>query len=287
MVPIVENIITWLADQEAQIPSLSSQMRKRVLWADRSGQQQDISVVFIHGFSASSEELRPFPDQVAKYLGANLYFTRLTGHGQNSAAMGLARLADWRVDTEEALQVGRRIGRKVVVIACSTGAPLVLRALNESQNQIAACVFVSPNLGLTKRWLNTVLQLPGIRVWGPWVLGSVRQSQPRSAAHNAYWTLTYSIQAVFTMMDAVKDAAKLRFKKFQVPLAVIYCHEDQVVSAQKTHRLLQRWSGPTAQLRLPSGDDPHGHLLVGDLMNPNQTEIAVKFANEFCDKYLG
>lgn len=88
-------------------------------------------------------------------------------------------------------------------------------------------------------------------------------------------------------MDAVKDAAKLQSKKFQVPLAVIYCHEDQLVSAQKTDRLLQHWSGPTAQLRLPSGDDPHGHLLVGDLMNPNQTEIAVKFANEFCDKYLG
>ena len=287
MVPVVENIITWLADREAQVPSLSSQMRKRVLWAERPGRQQDISVVFIHGFSASSEELRPFPDQVAKHLEANLFFTRLTGHGQDSSAMGLARLADWRTDTDEALQIGRKIGKKVVVIACSTGAPLVLRALNENQSQIAACVFVSPNFGLTKGWLNTVLQLPGIRFWGPWVFGSDRQSEPRSAAHNAYWTLNYGIQAVFTMMDAVKDAAKLRFKKFKTPLAVIYCYEDQVVSSRKTYRLLQRWSGPTEQLRLSGGDDPYGHLLVGDLMNPNQTETAVKFANEFCDKYLG
>ena len=53
------------------------------------------SEVYIHGFTASSEEVRPLPDKIANDLNANLFFTRLTGHGRNSKAMELCSISSW------------------------------------------------------------------------------------------------------------------------------------------------------------------------------------------------
>ncbi|MDG2406842.1 MAG: hypothetical protein P8M25_18475 [Paracoccaceae bacterium] len=58
------------------------------------------------------------------------------------------------------------------------------------------------------------------------------------------------------------------------------------MSAKKTTKLLQHWGGPVRVLNLSGGDDPSAHLLIGDLMNPGQTEEAVTFVNKFCKKYV-
>ncbi|MDD4273595.1 MAG: hypothetical protein PHG14_07705 [Desulfobacter postgatei] len=38
--------------------------------------------VYIHGFSATRKETAPLSDLVAKTLNANLFYTRLSGHGR-------------------------------------------------------------------------------------------------------------------------------------------------------------------------------------------------------------
>ena len=73
------------------------------------------AVVFIHGFSATGHEIRPLPDLVANGLVANLFFTRLSGHGQGGPAMGCATLDDWRADVAQALAFGRMLGKRVLV----------------------------------------------------------------------------------------------------------------------------------------------------------------------------
>ena len=45
--------------------------------------------------AATSEEVRPLPEDVAKSLGANLYFTRLAGHGRGDLPMSEPSMNDW------------------------------------------------------------------------------------------------------------------------------------------------------------------------------------------------
>lgn len=89
-VPPIAALDGWLAEREAEVPELRPDAAKTIVWAGAPGQKTALSVVYVHGFSAAAPELRPVPDQFAAGLGANLFFTRLSGHGRDGAAMARA-----------------------------------------------------------------------------------------------------------------------------------------------------------------------------------------------------
>ncbi|MGR3542538.1 MAG: alpha/beta hydrolase, partial [Hasllibacter sp.] len=80
-VPEAAGIDAWLAEREGTVANLKDGAEKRVIWAGAPGERTEWAVVYVHGFSATSEEARPMPDLVAEGLGANLHFARLEGHG--------------------------------------------------------------------------------------------------------------------------------------------------------------------------------------------------------------
>ena len=86
-------------------------LQKEIVWADPATKAKTpLAIVYIHGFSASKGEVRPLPDKVAAALGANLFYTRLTGHGQDGAAMANGSVNAWINDYAEAIAIGRAIG---------------------------------------------------------------------------------------------------------------------------------------------------------------------------------
>jgi len=131
--PPLAELDGWLAAREAAVPDLRPDAARRIVWADAAGARTDWAVVYLHGFSASGEEIRPVPDAVAAALGANLFFARLSGHGRDGAAMAEASVADWMADTAEALAIGRALGERVLVIGTSTGAALATAAAHDAE----------------------------------------------------------------------------------------------------------------------------------------------------------
>ena len=110
---------------ESQITDIRPGLEKSIIWAGAPHQRTRYAIVYIHGFSASKEELRPVPDRIAVALGANIFYTRLTGHGRTAEAMREASVAAWMQDLAETFQIGSMIGDKVIIISCSTGGTLV------------------------------------------------------------------------------------------------------------------------------------------------------------------
>ena len=83
-----------------------------VAWAGEPGHQTDVALVYLHGFSASRQEIAPVIERVAEARGANVFFTRLTGHGLDGAGLAAASLDDWLTDSRRALEIGARLGRR-------------------------------------------------------------------------------------------------------------------------------------------------------------------------------
>lgn len=107
-----QGIAAYLTADEARHANIRAGSEKQVIWAAEPEVQTEWSIVYLHGFSASSSELRPVPDRLAEHMGANLYFVRFAGHGQDGAALGQARAADWVYDVQEAIAIGQNIGKK-------------------------------------------------------------------------------------------------------------------------------------------------------------------------------
>lgn len=274
-----EDLPAWLASREAVFDDITPGAEKRIVWAGAEGTRTDWAVVYIHGFSATSEEIRPVPDDVAKALGANLFFTRLAGHGRSGAAMATAVPEDWVLDLDEALAIGRRIGSRVLVIATSTGGTLAMLAATDAGRAegVAGMVLVSPNFRLANPSAQFLLDAPWIESWGDAVAGAERSFEPQNAEHGRWWTTAYPTSALYPMGALMRAARGNDPGNALVPALFIYTDADKVVDAATTAAIAAGWGAPAAtfQPTLTPQDDPWSHVIAGRILSPAQTEPVV------------
>lgn len=266
----------WLASREAQVPALRPELAKEIVWAlPNSKARTPLSIVYVHGFSASKGEIRPVPDEVAAAFGANIFYTRLTGHGQDSAAMGTATLNAWVNDVAEALAVGRSIGERVVVIATSTGAPLVTWALTQPAlaESVAGVLFVSPNYAIqaSGSWL---LTLPWGLQFAELVTGKERSVTPANDMHARYWTTTYPVTALPPMAAAAQLGRNTAVENIDVPALFVFSDADKVVRPNVTRQVWARWGAPHEMMVVEGSGDGSNHVIAGDAFSPDMNALA-------------
>ncbi|MBZ9898463.1 MULTISPECIES: alpha/beta fold hydrolase [unclassified Mesorhizobium] len=263
----------YVARTEAAISGIRDGLEKEIIWANPMVHARTrLSIVYIHGFSASKGELRPLPDEVADQLDANLFFTRLTGHGQDGAAMTQGSVDAWINDYEEALAIGRAIGDKVIVISTSTGGSLAAWAATQpgASDGVAAIAFISPNFGvkasgagiLTMRWGKQIAEL---------VAGKERSFMPRNALHEKFWTTRYPLAATLPMQALTELAYGAPVEKAVVPALFIFSDSDSVVRPDRTREIAGRWGAPHELVPVDDTGDPDNHVIAGDALSPSTT----------------
>ncbi|MDB2391087.1 alpha/beta hydrolase [Alphaproteobacteria bacterium] len=272
-----DNMTAYLAAREARFDDIIPNLAKQIIWADAPQQKTPLSIIYIHGFSASAAEIRPVPDRLAATFGANLFYTRLRGHGRGSAAMNEATIAAWMHDMGEALAIGRRLGDKTIVIATSTGGTIsAVAALDPMLSaHVKGYIFVSPNFGINNAFAG-LLTWPLARHWVPLILGDTRQSTPRNALNARYWTTTYPTTAILPMAALVKAVMHADFSTVQTPALFYFSNQDQVVNPVNTIDIAKRWGGTATSITVTMGadDDVFSHVIAGDIVSPGQTEAA-------------
>lgn len=269
----------WLASQEAAVPALRPESGKEIVWAAAPGAKTPLALVYIHGFSADREEIRPVPDDVAAALGANLFFTRLAGHGRDGAAMAEPTAGDWLEDVAEAMAIGRRLGDRVILIGTSTGGTLAaLAATDPALSQgLAGVVLVSPNFKV-RNPAAFLLDLPLAPIWAPWIAGRQAGFTPINDGQAAHWTTSYPSAAFFPMAALLREAKRTDFGAAKVPLLVMSNPKDQVIDPAAIAPVVAAWGGKVTSVDLTPGpkDDPFGHVLAGRILSPDLTDTVVE-----------
>jgi pimeloyl-ACP methyl ester carboxylesterase len=231
--------------------------------------------VYIHGFSASKGEVRPLPDKVASALGANLFYTRLTGHGQDGAAMAKGSVNAWVNDYAEAIAVGRAIGDKVVVIGTSTGAGLATWAAAQPgslSEGVATIVAISPNYGLQASG-SSMLLLPWGRQIAELVIGKERGFEVLNPLHGSLWTTRYPTAALLPLAALTKLAHDTPVETIRIPALFIFCDDDKVVRADLTREIAGRWGARHELVPVERSGDPYHHVLAGDALSSQNTNV--------------
>ena len=273
-----KNITEYLKLKESKLNDIKEGVQKRVIWANKENQKTSLSIIYIHGFSASSEEIRPLPDLIAKRLKANLFYTRLKGHGRDAIAMSEASIKYWIDDLHEAIEIGSRIGDKVIVISSSTGGTLSsIASLDKSLSKnILSFIFISPNFGINHK-LAKLLTWPLAKYWLKIFIGEMREIKPRNKLNAKFWTLKYPNNALIPMANLVHTINRKSFKNVNIPALFYFSLDDKVVKAEKTIEFISNWGGKTKSINvtMTKSDDKYSHVIVGDIISPNQTKNAV------------
>jgi esterase/lipase len=274
-----EGVQVYFETIESGFTDITSGTEKRVIWQPGFKEQRTpYSVLYVHGFSATSQEIRPVPDRIADALGANLVYTRLQGHGRGGAALAAASPSVWIQDLAEGLAAARAVGEQVVVISTSTGGTLVAAGLLDSElaQNVVASIFVSPNFGVNDPRAFLMLW-PAARYWLPVVMGGEYSSGTTDPQRLKYWTTTYPWSALPPMGALVNKVAGLDFSGVTTPALFWFSKDDRVVRPDITQTIAAQWGGPAAVQTVTMGpdDDPNSHVIAGDIRSPGQTEPAI------------
>ena len=278
-----DDLDAYLADTEARFADLVPGTEKTIVWADSARRQTALSVVYLHGFSATRQETRPLSDTLAARLGANLYYPRLAGHGRPPEAMTDASANDWLNDAAEALAVGRRLGRRVVLVGTSTGGTLAvwLAAQPDLAEALLAVVLISPNFGpkdadaakLLWPWGKTLARL---------LAGPYHQWEPKNDRQARYWTTRYHTDVLVAMMSLVDLVDNTDLGAIETPVLTIYSPNDQVVDPALIEAHHPEIGASYKQLvPLDSVGDPSNHVLAGAILSPDETAPIARIILDF------
>jgi esterase/lipase len=220
-------------------------------------------------------------------LGANLFYTRLTGHGRGGQPMAEATVNDWLNDTVEALEIGRRIGEKVIVIGVSTGGTLATwLGTYDHSDDIVAYILISPNY-MPKPAAAPFLTLPRAHHILPLFFGDTWTWEPTNPLHGTYWATSHPISAVFTMMRLVQLVRRSDVSQIQGPALFILSTQDQVVRPAATEKMYARFGSTiNKKVYIENSQDPRHHVLAGDILSPNTTELIAQLIADFVTPLL-
>lgn len=276
----------YIKNQEAQ-HKLKPDNEARILWLhDSLKDKTDYAIVYLHGFSASQEEGDPLHYELAQKTGCNLYLSRLDAHGIDT----INPLANFTADgywnsAKEAYAIGRQLGKKLILMATSTGGTVALKLAAEYPD-IAGLILLSPNIAINddKAWLLN-------NHWGlqiaEMVEGKHRTVDDTTALYAQYWNNRYATQSLVQLEELIETTMKeSTFKKVKQPVLLLYYykdkqHQDPVVKVSAMKRMFQQLGTPEnlkRQVAIPNAGD---HV-IGSYVKSKD----LKTVEEECEKFV-
>lgn len=260
----LDTVTEQLKTSEAKFSDIVLGTQKNVTWFAEAGVRTRISIVYLHGFSATHKELSPMTEQLAKMLRANVFYSRLTGHGRSDDAMAEATPDAWKQDAKEAYDVGATIGEHVLVIGTSTGGTLsTWLSAQPFADKLLANVLISPNFAINSggAWL---LKNP-LGLWlAKKLSGDYRGFQPLNDFHAMYWTERYPLDALVPMLELLDDVDDLDKSNIKTPQLIIYSPNDKVINVEKALETAKEFTSASVKVvPFTTSTDPAQHVLVG------------------------
>ena len=282
---------TFISSNEAQ-HKLKPNNEARIVWFDSSKRKTDFSIVYLHGFSASQEEGRPIHTNIAREFGCNLFLSRLAGHGIDTTQPMINLTADemWE-SAKQALQIGKQIGNKIILMATSTGGTLALKLAAEYPNDVYALVLLSPNVAINNDkafLLNNPWGLEIARL----VVGShyVNGTDPRPL-YKQYWYWHYPLESTVQLQELLETSmTKDVFEKIKQPTLMLYyykdeTHQDTVVSVPAMLKMYSELGTPANQKIKEAMPDVGDHVMGSYIKSKDLLEVQ-QAIEQFMEKKL-
>ena len=274
--------------QEGRIKDIKKDNNASISWGQKPYEKTDLSFVYLHGFGASRMEAQPVIGHLADEFEANVYYARLKGHGRTSVN-GYEELTkdNYIESADQAYQIGKKLGDKVVLISTSTGGTLSLSLANKYKD-VAGLIMYSPFVGLKNPMMAQITTEKGKAQFKKMIGGEVRHMD-RPDEEAKYWSTDYHINAYVALIDLVQtEMNKETFEKIEAPVFLGYYYkneeeQDQVVSVQAMKEMFNQLSTPSELKTKKAFPKSGNHVIASDLRSKNWEgveEASLQFIND-------
>ncbi|WKC77267.1 alpha/beta hydrolase [Borreliella valaisiana] len=286
----IKEIDNYLLKEELQF-NLEKNTKKEIIWY-KEVQKTKYSVVYIHGFGASKNEIYPVPNNIAKALNANLFFTRLKGHGINNknAFRGIT-IQDWLKDIDEAIKIGKLIGDKLILIGTSNGGAASIWALANYPDEINSAVLISPNIFPYDKRTN-IVYYPWGRQIAHLITGGYNKFETKEDKRKEHMSIkshsskVQHVDAVIAMMGLVTLLNSYNFDEIKTPLIITHTPNDHTVDPIKINEFIKNYGGEKKDIPIILLENSHAHVPIGNqsYKSAQNTSYFTKYAVDFINK---
>ncbi|QFI14746.1 alpha/beta hydrolase [Borrelia sp. CA_690] len=286
----IEEIDNYLLKEELQF-NLEKNTKKEIIW-NKEIQKTKYSVVYIHGFGASKNEIYPVPNNIAKALNANLFFTRLKGHGINNknAFRGITT-QDWLRDIDEAIKIGKLIGDKLILIGTSNGGAASIWASANYPDEINSVVLISPNIFPYDKRTNLVYY-PWGRQIAYLITGGYNKFETKEGKRKEHMTIksycsrVQHVDAIIAMMGIVTLLNSYNFDEIKTPLIIAHTPNDHTVDPRRINEFIKNYGGKKKDIPIILLENSDAHVPIGNqsYKSAQNTSYFTKYVVDFINK---
>ncbi len=287
---VIEQLETYLKEKESKVKYLKPDNESRIIWANEKNQVSEYAVVYLHGFSASPMESKPIHLDFANRFNCNMYLHRIDGHGlDNVESFVDAQPSDWIDSAREAIAIGNIIGKKVILMSCSTGSTLAVPLAAENPKLVDAQIMLSPNFAV---YDSKAKLLTG--PWGKQIARKIQGSNYRNLGLpepcHKYWTMRYRLEGIFAMQGLIDQAIKPDyFKKLTHPTFMGFYYKseeasDHVISTEAIRNYFEMLPGENNVLK--EFKNVGAHVIASECQSKDLNEVQTALWN-FAEEQIG
>lgn len=276
---------------ESSIPNIKPDNQARIIWADSGKKEKTLyCVVYVHGFSASAGEGYTVNINFAKRYACNMYMARLAEHGIESSDALLNLTPETYMETaKKAVNIGRQLGDKVILMSTSTGGTLSL-AIAAENPWIHSLILYSPNIEVADKTSNIFLKPWGLQI-ARLIKGNYNEFE-ESEEIAQYWQLKYRLEGIQAMKVLIRATMNnSTFKKINQPIFLGYYYknkeeQDGTVSVKRMLEMYEQVSTPEKLKRKIAFPNAGCHPIPSGFYNKNYKSVEIE-TYRFAEEILG
>lgn len=274
----IDTIEDWIEEKEARFPDVKPGNNAMISWANEAGKPTDLVFVYLHGFGASRMEAEPVVSKLAKEFKANVFYSRLKGHGRQGVE-GFKELTkeNYITSAEEALNIGRLLGNKIVLISTSTGGTLSLY-LASQYDDIAGLLLYSPFVGLKNPMMAQITTPKGREMFKA-MLGGETQQMERPEPESKYWSTVYHINAYVALIGMLQETMTTEtFNAVHCPVFMAYYYkneeeQDKVVSVSAMLDMYNQLGTSDSSKEKQAFPETGNHVIASDIRSKDWQSV--------------
>ncbi|WP_441000904.1 alpha/beta hydrolase [Fodinibius sp. SL11] len=273
---------SYLENRESQF-DLKEGTKAQIIWQTPEPQQSEYAIVYLHGFRASHPEGNPVHKTVAKKFGYNLFLSRIEEHGIKSE-YPLLNLTEEKMlhSARFALEIGKRIGKKVILMGTSTGGSLSLYLASKAEykEDISSLILYSPLIdfyGISAKLLTNKLSRKALQI----IPGQKHLITTKNTtfAEDKIWDKRYALAGALELGAFVEhNMTPELFKGITHPTFVGYYYknkkeQDTVVSVSAIKKMIQNLGTRTESLSISNFPEANSHVICSSLVSKSANNV--------------